>query len=174
MKSRDLALVAILLAIGTVIYAFTPNFGVMTPDTVSTFAVISILLVRPKLSAGLGIGIVAGFIGMFFSKSPIAWFNVIVHAAGALNATFWTSKLPDMKVGPVYLKSLLITIAYKIVGGGLFITAMLAFGLIPFKIYITVAWSNVLISLAMGIVIVLILYPPAKALYERQASSVAR
>ncbi len=136
--------------------------------------VLSILLIRPKLSAGLGIGIVAGFIGMFFSKSPIAWFTVVVHAAGALNATFWTSKLPDMKIGPVYLKSLLITIAYKIVGGGLFITAMLAFGLIPFKVYITVAWSNVLISLAMGIVIVLILYPPAKALYERQVGATAR
>ncbi len=174
MKSRDLALIAILLAIGTVIYAFTPNLGVMTPDTVSTFAVLSILLVRPKLSAGLGVGIVAGFIGMFFSKSPIAWFNVVVHAAGALNATFWTSKLPDMKIGPVYLKSLLITIAYKIVGGGLFITAMLAFGLIPFKVYITVAWGNVLISLAIGIVIVLILYPPAKALYEKQLSATAR
>ncbi len=39
MKSRDLALVAILLAIGTVIYAFTPNLGVMTPDTVASFAV---------------------------------------------------------------------------------------------------------------------------------------
>jgi len=111
---------------------------------------------------------------MFFSKSPIAWFNVVVHAAGALHATFWTSKLPEMKLGPVYLKSLLITIAYKIVGGGLFITAMLAFGIIPFKIYITVAWGNVLISLAIGIVIVLILYPPAKALYERQTSAVTR
>ena len=99
---------------------------------------------------------------------------VVVHAAGALNATFWTSKLPEMKIGPVYLKSILITIAYKIVGGGLFITAMLAFGIIPFKVYITVAWSNVLISLASGIVIVLILYPPAKALYEKQAGAVAR
>ena len=59
MKSRDLALVAILLAVGTVIYAFTPNLGVMTPDTVASFAVLAILLVRPKLSAGLGIGIVA-------------------------------------------------------------------------------------------------------------------
>ena len=174
MKSRDLALVAILLAIGTVIYAFTPNLGVMTPDTVASFAVLAILLVRPKLSAGLGIGIVAGLIGMFFSKSPIAWFNVVVHAAGALNATFWTSKLPEMKVGPIYWKALIVTICYKIVGGGLFITAMLAFGLIPFKIYITVAWTNVLISLATGIIIVMILYPPAKAMYERQAGAVVR
>jgi hypothetical protein len=174
MKSRDLALIAILLAIGTVIYAFTPNLGVMTPDTVATFAVLAILLVRPKLSAGLGIGIVAGLIGMFFSKSAIAWFNIVVHAAAALNATFWTSKLPDMKIGPVYFKSVIITIAYKIVGGGLFITAMLAFGLIPFKVYITVAWLNVLISLAIGIIIVLILYPPAKALNEKQLSATAR
>jgi hypothetical protein len=174
MKSRDLALVAILLAIGTVIYAFTPNLGVMTPDTVASFAVLAILLVRPTLSAGLGIGIVAGLIGMFFSKSPIAWFNVVVHAAGALNATFWTQKLPELKTGPISWKALIVTICYKIVGGGLFITAMLAFGLIPFKVYITVAWANVLISLATGIVIVMILYPPAKAMYDRRAVGMAR
>lgn len=174
MKSRDLALAAILLAIGSVIYAFTPNFGVMTPDTVASFAVLAILLIRPKLSAGMGIGIVAGFIGMFFSKSPIAWFNVVVHFMAASVATFATLKLPEMKVGPIYWKALVVTICYKIVGGGSFITAMLVFGLIPFKVYITVAWANVLISLVVGIIIVMILYPPARAMYDRQSAGTSR
>ena len=44
MKSRDLALVAILLAIGAVIYAFTPSIGgIFTIDTVASFAVLGIL-----------------------------------------------------------------------------------------------------------------------------------
>ena len=56
MKSRDLALVAILLAIGAVIYAFTPSIGgIFTIDTVASFAVLGILLVRPKPAGGVGI-----------------------------------------------------------------------------------------------------------------------
>ncbi len=170
MKSRDLALVAILLAIGAVIYAFTPSIGgIFTIDTVASFAVLGILLVRPKLSAGLGIGIVAGLIGMFFSKSPIAWFNVVVHICGALVATWVTLKLGELKIGGIPWKPAVVVTSYKIVAAGLFITTSMLLGFTPPTAYWTVAWPSVLLSTLSGIVICMILYPPAKSLYERQA-----
>src|SRR5512142_700536 len=169
MKSRDLALVAILLAIGAVIYAFTPSIGgIFTIDTVASFAVLGILLVRPKLSAGVGIGVVAGLIGMFFSKSPIAWFNVVVHICGAFVATWVTLKIGELKFGGLSWKPAVVVTSYKLVAAGLFITTSMLMGFTPPTAYWTIAWPSVLLSTLSGIVICMVLYPPAKALYEKQ------
>jgi hypothetical protein len=170
MKSRDLALVAILLAIGAVIYAFTPSLGTFKIDTVASLAVLGILLVRPPLSAGIGIGVVAGLMSMFFSTSPIAWFNVVVHVCGAAAATWVTSHIGELKIGPLPWKPAVVTITYKIIAAGLFITTQLVMGITPWLAYWTILWPTVLLSTLSGIVITMIFYPPAKAMYERQAS----
>jgi len=167
MKSRDLALVALLLAIGAVLYMFTPNIGVITPDHVSTFAALAILLVRPKLLPGLGIGFVAGLLGMFFSKSSIAWFNVPSHMLSAFCAALVAAKVGELKTGPISWKPAAVALAYGVPGGGSFITAMLAFGVFPFQVYITAGWFQVFLSTLSSVIIDMILYPPAKALYER-------
>jgi hypothetical protein len=167
MKSRDLALVAILLAIGAVLYMFTPNIGVITPDTVVTFAALAILLVRPKLLPGLGIGIVAGVLGMFFSKSSIAWFNVPAHAFGALATAVVALNVGELMTGPVAWKPAVGALAYGVVSGGLFITALLIAGVFPFQVYLTAGWVQVFLSTLSSIIICMILYLPAKALYER-------
>ncbi len=171
MKSRDLALVAILLAIGAVIYAFTPSIGgIFTIDTVASFAVLGILLVRPKLSAGVGIGVVAGLIGMFFSKSSIAWFNVVVHICGAFVATWVTLHTGELTIGKIPWKPAVVVTSYKIVAAGLFITTSMLLGFTPLTAYFTIAWPSVLLSTLSGIVICMLLYVPAKKLYERQTT----
>lgn len=167
MKSRDLALTAILLAIGAVLYAFTPNIGIITPDTVVTFAALAILLIRPKPLSGLGIGVVAGLLAMFFSKSSIAWFNVPAHAVGAWATALVAAGVGELKTGPLAWKPAVGALAYGVVSGGLFITAMLVAGIFPFQVYITAGWVQVLLSTVSSIVICMILYLPAKALYER-------
>jgi hypothetical protein len=167
MKSRDLALIAILLAIGAVIYLFTPNIGMITPDTVVTFAALAILLVRPKLLEGLGIGIIAGLLGMFFSKSSIAWFNVPAHAIGALVTAGVTLVVGELMTGPIAWKPAVGALAYGVVSGGLFITAMLVAQIFPFQVYLAAGWPQVLLSTLSSIIICMILYLPAKALYER-------
>jgi hypothetical protein len=58
-KRRDLPVVVILLALGTVLYAFMPNIAGVTPDMVYVFTTLALLLVRPKLGFALAIGIVA-------------------------------------------------------------------------------------------------------------------
>lgn len=167
MKSRDLALVAILLAIGAVLYLFTPNIGVITPDTVVTFAALAIMLVRPKPLTGLGIGIIAGLLGMFFSKSSIAWFNVPAHAVGALVTALVTLAVGELMTGPIAWKPAVGALAYGVVSGGLFITALLLSGVFPFQVYITAGWGQVFLSTLSSIIICMILYLPAKSLYER-------
>jgi hypothetical protein len=167
MKSRDSTLVALLLVIGAVLYMFTPNIGVITPDTVVTFAALAILLVRPKLLPGLGIGIVAGLLGMFFSKSSIAWFNIPASAMGALATAVVVLSVGELMTGPVAWKPAVGALTYCVVSGGLFITALLIAGVFPFQVYITAGWVQVLLSTLSSIIICMVLYRPVQSVYER-------
>jgi hypothetical protein len=167
MKSRDSTLVALLLITGAVLYMFTPNIGVVTPDTVVTFAALAILLVRPKLLPGLAVGVVAGLLGMAFSKSSIAWFNIPGHVGGALATAVVALGVGELMTGPVAWKPAVGALAYGVVSGGLFITAMLVLGIFPFQVYITAGWSQVLLSTLSSIIICMVLYLPVKSVYER-------
>ncbi|NIN64681.1 MAG: hypothetical protein GTO63_08260 [Anaerolineae bacterium] len=169
MKSRDSTLVALLLVMGAVLYMFTPNIGVVTPDTVVTFAALAILLVRPKSLPGLAIGVVAGLLGMAFSKSSIAWFNIPAHAIGALATAMAAVRVGELMTGPVAWKPAVGALAYGVVSGGLFITAMLILGIFPFQVYITAGWSQVLLSTLSSVIICMVLYRPVKSVYERTA-----
>jgi hypothetical protein len=167
MKSRDLALVAIFLAIGAVIYVFIPNTGVVTPDTVVTFAALAIMLVMPRPLVGFGIGIVAGLLGMWFSKSPAPWLNIPTHALGAWSTAVVCLKVGELKTGKLAWKPAVGVLAYCVVSGGLFITAFFVMGFIPnFQVYLA-GWGQVLLMTLYSIIICMILYPPAKALYDR-------
>jgi hypothetical protein len=167
MKSRDSTLVALLLVIGAVLYMFTPNIGIVTPDTVVTFAALAVLLVRPKLLPGLVIGVIAGLLGMFFSKSSIAWFNVPAHAIGALATAVAAVRVGELMTGPVAWKPAVGALAYGVVSGGLFITALLIAGVFPFQVYLTAGWVQVFLSTLSSIIICMILYRPVKSVYER-------
>jgi len=167
MRSRDSILVVLLLAVGAVLYMFTPSIGLVTPDTVVTFAALSILLVRPKMLSGLIIGVVAGLLGMAFSKSSIAWFNIPGHVGGALATAVVAVKMGELMTGPVAWKPAMGALAYGVVSGGLFITAMLVLGIFPFQVYMTAGWTQVLLSTLSSVVICMVLYLPAKSVYER-------
>jgi len=167
MRSRDSILVVLLLAVGAVLYMFTPSIGLVTPDTVVTFAALAILLVRPKMLSGLIIGVVAGLLGMAFSKSSIAWFNIPGHVGGALATAVVAVKMGELMTGPVAWKPAMGALAYGVVSGGLFITAMLVLGIFPFQVYMTAGWTQVLLSTLSSVVICMVLYLPAKSVYER-------
>jgi len=69
--------------------------------------------------------------------------------------------------GPVAWKPAVGALAYGVVSGGLFITAMLILGIFPFQVYITARWSQVLLSTLSSVVICMVLYQPVKSVYER-------
>ena len=166
MKSRDSTLVVLLLAIGVVLYMFTPGIGLFTPDTMVPFAALAILLVRPKLWPGLVIGVAAGLLGMAF-KSSIAWFNIPAHAIGALATAVVAARLSELMAGSVAWKPAVGALVYGVVSVGLFVTAMLILRILPFQVYMTAGWSQVLLSTVSSIIICMVLYQPVKSAYER-------
>jgi energy-coupling factor transport system ATP-binding protein len=85
MKSRDIAIVGILLAVGAILRYFLAMLHTpLTPNMLIAFYCLAIILVRPKVYEALGIGIVAGILSMLISSSIFPPANLISEPIGAL------------------------------------------------------------------------------------------
>ena len=93
-RSKQLALVAVLIAIGAVLRMFTPPIAGITPNFVIAMYCLAILLIRPNPGGAVGIGLVGGAVAMMFSKSPIPSLNLVSEPAGALACALTVLYLP--------------------------------------------------------------------------------
>jgi membrane protein insertase Oxa1/YidC/SpoIIIJ len=85
MKSRDIAIVGILLAIGAILRYFLAMLHTpLTPNMVIAFYCLAIILIMPKVYEALGIGIVAGILSMLISSSIFPPANLVSEPIGAL------------------------------------------------------------------------------------------
>ena len=85
MKSRDIAIVGILLAVGAILRYFLAMLHTpLTPNMLIAFYCLAIILVRPKIYEALGIGIVAGILSMLISSSIFPPANLLSEPIGAL------------------------------------------------------------------------------------------
>jgi hypothetical protein len=85
MKSRDIAIIGILLAIGAILRYFLAMLHTpLTPNMIIAFYCLGIILVSPKIYEALGIGIVAGILSMLISGSIFPPGNLVSEPVGAL------------------------------------------------------------------------------------------
>jgi len=85
MKSRDIAIVGILLAIGAIVRylsLFVP--GPIVSNLVIAFYCLAIILIAPTVKEALGIGVVAGVICAMLSHSVFPPANLISEPIGAI------------------------------------------------------------------------------------------
>ena len=84
-KSKDIAIVGILLAIGAILRYFLAMLHTpLTPNMIIAFYCLAIILIRPKVFEALGIGLVAGILSMLISGSIFPPANLISEPIGAL------------------------------------------------------------------------------------------
>ena len=85
MKSKDIAIVGILLALGAILRFFLAMLHTpLTPNMIIAFYCLAIILIRPKALEALGIGLVAGILSMLISSSMFPPANLISEPLGAL------------------------------------------------------------------------------------------
>jgi riboflavin transporter FmnP len=166
-RSKQLAIIAVLIAIGAVLRMFTPPIAGITPNFVIAMYCIAILLVRPNLAGAIGIGLVAGAVAMMFSKSPIPYLNLISEPAGALACTFLVRYLPELNISKYSFKPILATTIGTMVSGLLYITLNFKFALNLPPDKLTIAWKTACIGVVIPVTVInamlsQILYLPAK------------
>lgn len=86
MRSQDIAIVGILLAVGAIARFFAAVFipGPIVPNFIIIFYCLAIMLIIPRFREALGIGIVAGIISALITHSIFPPANLISEPIGAL------------------------------------------------------------------------------------------
>jgi hypothetical protein len=85
MKSKDIAIVGILLAIGAILRYFLAMLHTpLTPNMIIAFYCLAIILIAPRIHEAIGIGFVAGILSMLISGSIFPPANLISEPLGAL------------------------------------------------------------------------------------------
>jgi hypothetical protein len=85
MKSRDIAVVGILLAIGAILRFIANMFpGAIVGNPVIALYCLAIILIHPTVKEAFGIGIVAAIVSMMISHSIFPPANLVSEALGAI------------------------------------------------------------------------------------------
>ncbi|MCW2276959.1 tryptophan transporter [Heliophilum fasciatum] len=131
-RSKQLAVVAMLIAIGAVLRMVSPSIFGITPNFVIAMYCLSIILIRPKLGEALAIGLVGGAVSMISSKSPIPYINLITEPAGAIACAIAVAAMARVKFGSFNFMPLAATVIGTLVSGTLYVVInKIALGLPP-------------------------------------------
>lgn len=170
MKSKDIAIVGIMLAIGAILRYFLAMLHTpLTPNMIIAFYCLAIILVRPKILEALGIGIVAGILSMLISSSMFPPGNLISEPLGALACFGLYAVLKEKIAGPA-----VTTFVTTLVSGFSWVAVSLvavSFGFATLKTtmmgYMTVFVPIVVITAIFNAIIVQILFFPANRVLNR-------
>ena len=123
MNSRDVVLVAVLLIAGTLLQYFVSPLGLLlTPDVITAFFCLGIILVRPKIHEALAIGIAGGVLSMLIPGSILPWANLVSGPAGAYACYYFSESFRDGRAAP-----LVTTFSATLVSGCTFVVVATVF-----------------------------------------------
>jgi hypothetical protein len=173
MKSKDIAIVGILLAIGAILRYFLAMLHTpLTPNMIIAFYCLAIILIAPKVYEALGIGLVAGILSMLISGSIFPPANLISEPLGAL-VCFGVYALVKnkSKLAPV-VTTFLVTLVSGFSFAAIALIAVAPAILAKYATiqgFIIVFVPIVVITAIFNAVIVQILYIPANRVLSRGA-----
>jgi len=123
MNSRDILFIAVLLAAGTVLQYFISPLGLLlTPDVITAFFCLAIILFRPKVPEALVIGFAGGFLSMLIPGSILPWANLASGTAGGYACYYFYELFRDGRAAP-----LVTTFSATLVSGFVFVAVVTAF-----------------------------------------------
>lgn len=161
-NTRQIAIVAVLIAIGAVLRIVSPSIAGITPNWVIAMYCLAIILVRPNIFAAVGIGFAAGAISMVTSKSPVPYLNLISDPVGAVVALMFVLLLPKLLIKGYSLKPFIIAFMATLASGICFLGLNMLVLSLPTEV-VRVAFITVVIPVAvLNSTITQLLYLPAK------------
>ena len=172
MKSKDIAIVGILLAIGAILRYFLAMLHTpLTPNMIIAFYCLAIILIRPKLIEALGIGLVAGILSMLISSSMFPPANLVSEPIGALVCfALYAAIRNRSKLAPA-ATTLVATLASGFSFAGIAIIAIGATYLAKYNgdlmAFVVVFVPIVVITAVFNAIVVQLLYIPSRRVLLR-------
>lgn len=167
-RYRWVAIAALLLAIGSIMRIVSPSFAGVTPNWIITMYCITLLIVRPTVPKAMAIGLVAGAINTFTSKSPLPHIGLLSEPVGALVCVLLMSLPFALKIGPVSFRPAFIALFTTLASGFTFITTFKLIMGVPLQVYLYGMMPVVLFTAAANTVLTQLLYYPARKLLGQE------
>lgn len=160
---------AVLIGIGAALRSFAPPIFTITPNFVIGMYCLAIILIRPKLSGALVIGIVGGVVSMLTSKSANPYLNLFTEPTGALACFLVIKALPNASFVKYLLKPVLATFIGTLASGAFYILLNKIFFAMPNAVAIGAFVSVVLTTAAINTVMAYVLYLPSQKMLNLEA-----
>lgn len=172
MQLRWITITTLLLAIGVLLRSISPNIGGISLNWNIVMYCLAILLCRPNLQQGFGIGLVSGIIAMMTSKAALPYANLVSDPIASMCCVLLVSSrykyLSSTKLSIFPFITIFIT---TFISGGLFVTLTKIFLELPLNIYLYVMLPTVLLVALLGAVAGQMLYIPAFKLFNAQSDN---
>ncbi len=118
MKTRDIALTAVLLVAGTVLQYWLSMLRMpLIPDVITAFSCLAIVRFGPKIQEAVGLGIIAGTLSMLIPGSLFSPGNLVSGPAGAYTCYYFAGLFRDRKA----LAPLIPTFSATLISGCTFV-----------------------------------------------------
>lgn len=165
MKTKNLVLMALLVAVGAALYIVIPGFnGGMKPDFMLTMMFIGILLFPNSRDVFL-LAVTTGVLSGLFSTFPGGFFPNIIDKFITAFVVLFIIKLLSNHANKIVLASVVVGIGTMISGSVFLSTAILLVGAkIPFLLMFT---TVVLPAVAINIVAFIVIFPIITSLVKR-------
>lgn len=160
---------AVLVGIGAALRSFAPPIFTITPNFVIGMYCLAIILIRPKITGALAIGIVGGVVSMLTSKSPNPYLNLFTEPAGALACFLVVKSLPNVSFVKYLLKPVLATAIGTLVSGTIYILLNKIFFAMPVPVAYGAFISVVLPTAAINTVMAYVLYLPSQKMLSLES-----
>lgn len=164
---RWITITTLLLAIGVILRIISPNVGGISLNWNIVMYSTAILLCRPSLRQGFGIGLVSGIIATMTSKAALPYANLISDPAAAfVCALLASTHFLDIKIGRVRLEPVLVIFITTFISGGVFVTLTKVILSLPMPLYLYAMMPAVLLVAALGSIAGQLLYFPAAKIFN--------
>ena len=121
MDLRLISITTLLLPIGLILRMVSPNFGGISLNWNIVMFCLAILLCRPTIKQGFGIGLVSGIIAMMTSKAALPYANLISDPlAATICALMVNSNLFNIKKSKILLIPFIVVFITTFISGGTF------------------------------------------------------
>ncbi|HHZ20203.1 MAG TPA: hypothetical protein GX391_06825 [Firmicutes bacterium] len=165
MNALDVAVVAVLLAVGAVLRMTNPiKLGLITPNLLIGMYCLAVLLIRPKFWSLLGIGLVSAALCQVTTASAFPYLNVVSEPVGVMVAAMLAGIGSDTGIFR-FLRPAFVTFLATLASG--FTYALIFMAIIFLKGTSGAVFSYltyvVLVTAAVNAVLAGILYQPLKA-----------
>jgi len=166
-RFRWIAITALLLAIGTILRLVSPGFGPITPNWTIAMYCIAIILIKPSIPKALGIGLVAGAIGVVSSKSAFPYANLLSEPVGAITCAILVNIMGKVKIGKINLSPAICGLLSTLASGMTFVTGTKLVLALPMKVYLYTMIPVVLTVAAVNTIVTQVLYFPAHKIFAK-------